>query len=101
MDQFRDWDYSMKPLARLRCSTAVPRYFFDLHNDAEVFDEEGREFPDIEAAKQNAIHEVREMMCESVQSGRVNLSHHIDVRDETGHIIHVVHFGDAVEVVQD
>jgi hypothetical protein len=90
----------MKPGQLSGVLSSVPHYFFDLHNDIEAIDSEGRDFPDVEAAKVNAIREVREMMCESVQTGRVNLSHRIDVRDESGQVIHVVRFGEAVQVIQ-
>jgi hypothetical protein len=40
----------------------MPRYFFDLHNDLDVRDEEGCELPDFEAAKDHAQHEARKMV---------------------------------------
>jgi hypothetical protein len=47
----------------------MPRYFFDLYNDVNARDEEGRDFPDPDAMKQNALIEVRTMMGESVCNG--------------------------------
>lgn len=77
----------------------MPRYFFDLHNDVDVLDEEGKELPNLEAAKAEALREVREMLQASItDSGTINLRHHIDVRDETGRIMHVIHFEDVVTV---
>lgn len=76
----------------------MPRYFFDLHNDVDSLDDEGKDLPDLEAAKANALREAREMMQESVCNGHLDLRHHIDVRDESGNVPYVLHFEDAVEV---
>jgi hypothetical protein len=77
----------------------MPRYFFDLHNDINAHDDEGRELPDLEAAKTAVLCEVRAMVQASIaETGRVDLRHHIDVRDESGAVLHVMHFEDAVTI---
>jgi hypothetical protein len=77
----------------------MPRYFFDLHNDVDAIDEEGKVFPDIEAAKANVLAEVREMVKASIaDTGRIDLRHYINVRDESGTIVYVMHFEDAVTI---
>jgi hypothetical protein len=77
----------------------MPRYFFDLHNDVEALDPEGKELPDLAAAKANVLAEAREMIKTSIdETGRIDLHHHIDVRDESGTIVYVMHFEDAVTV---
>lgn len=77
----------------------MPRYFFDLHNDTDALDDEGKELPDVAAARENALAEVREMIVASVTDcGHIDLRHHIDVRDESGAIVSVLHFEDAVTV---
>jgi len=77
----------------------MPRYFFDLHNDVDVLDPEGKELPDLSAAVAHALLEARTMIQASVaDTGRIDLRHHIDVRDESGSIVHVMHFEDAVAV---
>lgn len=78
----------------------MPRYFFDLHNDIESVDPEGREFPDLAAARDNATVSNREMICLSIQQrGSVNLDHHIDVRDETGDVVLTVPFREAFTII--
>ena len=77
----------------------MPRYFFDLKNDVDVADEEGRELADLAAVRAAAIVEAREMMTESVLLGRLNLGHSIEVRDESGSIVLVMPFGEAVDIV--
>jgi hypothetical protein len=79
----------------------MPRYFFDLHNDVDALDDEGKELPDFDAAKANALREVRTMLQASIaETGRIDLRHHIDVRDESGAILYVMHFEDAVTVLR-
>ena len=77
----------------------MPRYFFDLKNDVDARDEEGRELPDLDAVRSHAIIEAREIAKESVDDGHLNLDHRIEVRDESGTIVCVVRFGEAVEIV--
>lgn len=80
----------------------VPRYFFDLHNDIDAIDEEGREFSDLDAAKAYTLGEARQMIQASVsETGRIDLGHHIDVRDDSGAIIYIMHFEDAVRIVRN
>ena len=77
----------------------MPRYFFDLHNDVDALDEEGVELRDANAAITHALYEARTMIQASVaETGRIDLRHHIDVRDDAGEILHVLHFEDAVTV---
>lgn len=77
----------------------MPRYFFDLHNDVDAIDREGVELPDLEAAKAHALDEARTMIQASTEeNGSIDLNHHIDVRDESGTVVHVIHFEDAVTV---
>jgi hypothetical protein len=77
----------------------MPRYFLDLHNDFDALDPEGRMLPDLDAVKADALREARTMIQVSVEdTGRIDLRHHIDVRDESGAIVYVMHFEDAVTV---
>ncbi len=77
----------------------MPRYFFDLYNDMTALDPEGKELPDLDAAKEHVLSEVREMIVASIQDfGHIDLHHHIDVREESGAVVYVMHFEDAVTV---
>jgi hypothetical protein len=77
----------------------MPRYFFDLHNDIDAIDDEGIELPDLRAGKAHALGEARTMIQASVaETGRIDLRHHIDIRDENGAVVHVMRFGDAVKI---
>jgi hypothetical protein len=77
----------------------MPQYFFDLFNDIEASDDEGRELPDVDAVVAAVLREVREMIRAAIaETGRIDLRHRIDVRDESGNIVYVMHFEDAVTI---
>ena len=77
----------------------MAQYFFDLHNDIDAIDHEGVDLPDLMAAKLHALDEARTMIQASVaESGRIDLRHYLDVRDETGAVVHVMRFEDAVQI---
>ena len=78
----------------------MPRFFFHLHNDADVTDEGGEVLPDLEAARAHAIRMVRFEASEGAREGRVVLSHRIDVEDGNGAVMATVYFRDAVEVAE-
>jgi hypothetical protein len=76
----------------------VPRYYFHLHDGLDLLDEEGKLLDDLAAARANAVREARQMMLAAVAAGRVNLSHRIDIADESGAVIATIAFRDAVTV---
>ena len=78
----------------------MPKYFFDLHNDVDALDAEGKDLPDVAAAKANALKEAREMIQASVgEEGKINLHHCIQVSDETWDTIYTLQFRDAVVII--
>jgi hypothetical protein len=77
----------------------VPRYYFHLHNDADVPDEEGIELPDLEAARAHGVRCARFTFAEVVKDeGHVVLHHRIDIEDEHQRVLDTVYFRDAVDV---
>jgi hypothetical protein len=77
----------------------MPRYFFDLRNDIDARDEEGRDLPDLRFMRKAALAEAREMMTESVLDGKPDLNHRIEVRNEVGDLIYTLRFADAVHII--
>ena len=77
----------------------MPRFYFDLHNDMDAVDFEGKELSDLNQAKQQALIEARAMLEDSAGNGRINLNHFIQVRDDRGNVVHRLHFGDVVTIV--
>lgn len=80
-------------------SAAVPRFYFHLLNDVDVPDEEGRELPDLEAARQFAAQSLRFTTAESLkEQGRIVLKHRIQIEDAEGNVLHTVRVSDVVQV---
>jgi hypothetical protein len=59
----------------------MPLYYFNLHDSMDIIDDEGRDLPDISAARAEAINAAHEIMCEQVRSGKIDLSSRIEVED--------------------
>jgi hypothetical protein len=77
----------------------MPLYFFDLYNDMTVRDDLGQDLPDFEAIRKCALKEAREMFAASAtEQGKIDLRHHIKVRDEDGAEVYRIDFEDAVTV---
>ena len=76
----------------------MPRYFFHLHNDLDVRDEEGRDLPDIETAHSVAEDDARTMAAESVRMGHLTLAHFVEVTGQEGRPLFRVTFGEVVEI---
>ena len=78
----------------------MPRYYFHLRNDLSVDDPEGRELPDLAAARELAEKYALDMSAASVlEHGRINLRHRIEVADASGKTVSTVEFGDVVTVL--
>jgi hypothetical protein len=79
----------------------MPHFYFHLHDDMDVLDEEGIELPDLKAARERGIRYAVDMTAASVLERRkINLHHRIEVADESGQVRHVVEFGDVIRIEQ-
>lgn len=77
----------------------MPRFYFHLHERATVcLDGEGRDLPDLAAARVHAIRDARDVMCGDVIAGRLALDSSIDIADEAGAILLAVPFSEAVQI---
>jgi len=76
----------------------MPHFYFHVHNDVEAIDPEGRELPDLDAAREAATRDAREMAAEMVMQGRLHLGHCIEVTDGKGAPVMTVTFGDVIEI---
>lgn len=77
---------------------SVPRFFFNLHDDLSVIDQEGLELASVEAAIAKAISSAREMACAEVLEGHLNLSHSIEVVDEGRTVVEIIRFSDVLSI---
>jgi hypothetical protein len=76
----------------------VPRYFFHVYDDVIAQDDEGRELPNLAAARLEALRGARALIGEQVSHGYIVLSHWIDVVDEHGDNVLTITFRDAVDI---
>jgi hypothetical protein len=75
----------------------MPRYFFHVREGSVLNrDKEGQELPDAEAARREAINASREMLGERLLHGGSLDSRSIEIADETGHVVDVVHSRDIL-----
>ena len=77
------------------------RYFFHVHDTIDAIDDEGEEFPGVEAALAHATLCARELLADAARTGVIDMKHRIHVADASGALIDVVMFGDAVRVVTE
>ncbi len=77
----------------------MPRFYFHLHNDLDVQDEEGIELPDVDSAREYAESNARFTMAEALkEEGRIDLRQYIDIEDGRGTVLATVRFRDVVAI---
>jgi hypothetical protein len=76
----------------------MPRYFFNLRNDPDAMDYEGRELLDLAAARACALEAAREMACADIRNGWLYLDHSIDVTDDQGTALFTLTFGESFDI---
>ena len=76
----------------------MPLFFFHIHEDSEVTDEQGIDMADAAAARVAAVAGARGIMSEQIVKGRLSLHHRIEVEDEAGGAVLTLPFADAVEI---
>jgi hypothetical protein len=77
---------------------AMPRFYFHVYNHIVAMDEEGLDLPDVEAAREQALESARELVCEDIHKGQLNLDHRIEVEDAAGKKVLTITYRDAFTV---
>lgn len=77
----------------------MARFFFH-HNDGRSWslDEEGKELPGTDTARQIAVMTARSMICDEALKGRISLRQTIKVTDGEGREQFKLPFSEAVEI---
>jgi hypothetical protein len=68
----------------------MPHYYFHLCDDNDLYpDEEGLDFPSIDAARQEAAHSLADMLREAASSrtGKVVRQMSVEVRNDVGVVL--------------
>lgn len=76
----------------------MPRFYFHVYNDVIAIDEEGLELPNFEAAREQAMESARELVCESIHKGHLNLDHRIEVENADHENVLILTYRDAFTV---
>ena len=77
----------------------MPFYFLDVCNiDMLTEDTDGRELPNLEAARRAAITNIRSILSHEIAEGRLDLRGEIRIRGGGGGVLRVVPYADAIEV---
>ena len=78
------------------------RYFMHLRNGTDqILDEDGKEFPDLEALRAAVLFSVRDLMCGDLRDGVIDLRFRIDAENESGVIVYSLPFKHAYNVIPE
>jgi hypothetical protein len=77
----------------------VPRFHLNIFNgDGAAPDEEGQDFPDLPAARAEAIRGIRSLLAAELAEGRIELGGRIEIADRGGRVLQTVAFAEAIEI---
>ena len=76
----------------------MPRFFFHVFDDIVSMDEQGQSVDNLEAAHAIALDSARELVCEQVKRGYLNLENYIVIADPSGQELARVDFRSALAV---
>lgn len=76
----------------------MPRFYFHLFDDLVSIDEEGKDLPSKDAARDEGIRSARDIACAEVMRGRLNLAHRIEITDEAGTVMNTIWFREVLRV---
>jgi hypothetical protein len=84
----------------LRYPSRVPIYYMHVGSGLRFAeDHEGRDLPDDETAREEAVKGARDMMAGELHQGQLDLSSFIEVEDETHKLLFTVTFAEAVKII--
>ena len=77
----------------------MPLYYFHLSDGHQaLIDPEGREVAEFSEIAGLALKEARAMISQDALGGRINLNQFIEVRDQSGKLVHQLPFREAVTI---
>ena len=77
----------------------MARFYLNMSNGIGfVRDEEGQELPDLDAAREAAIAGIRSILSDEAKQGLLDLRGTVEITDESGQVLMVVPFKEAVEL---
>lgn len=76
----------------------MPRFYFHVFDEVVALDVEGVDLPDLAAAQKVALDGARELICDQVRKGHLNLGHRVEVTDERGETVLKIAFRDVFTI---
>lgn len=76
----------------------MPRFLLHVADTVEAPDEEGAEYSDLWAAREAAIEGARDLVCEQIRQGYLNLDGYIQIASDRGEPLIRVSFREAFEI---
>jgi hypothetical protein len=70
----------------------MPRYFFNVHDEYDIADDEGKELQGVDEARAQAIGTAGEMLRDMGREGWPGIEWNMEVSDETGATVCVLKF---------
>jgi hypothetical protein len=78
----------------------MPIYFLDVCNSEVIAgDPEGRELPNLDAARREAIAGIRSILANEAAEGRLDLRGEIRIKNARGDVVRVVPYADALDIM--
>jgi hypothetical protein len=78
----------------------MPLFYMHIQDDTYAVDREGVEFPDLAAARDEAIGGLREILARGVLTGRLFTDGYITIADEFGEPLATVTCNDALTIAR-
>jgi hypothetical protein len=77
----------------------MPIFYLHLFNGTGAIpDEEGKELPDLEAARALALASIRDIVSAEASEGQIDLRGRIEIADETGNTRAKISFSSAIVI---
>jgi hypothetical protein len=76
----------------------MPLYYFDVHGDETIIDEDGIDLDDARAARAFAVRTARLVAADSVRRGHLVKHHRVEILGEDRKLLGEVRLGEAVEI---
>jgi hypothetical protein len=76
----------------------MPTYYFNVHNDEDTFDDEGKDLANLDAAITHGIAGARSLAADTVLRGHLIGHHRVEIVDDEGNLLHTVRFDEAVNI---
>ena len=77
----------------------MPLFYLHIRSGADLMtDDEGFDFPDLAAARHEAVRGARSIMSADVLEGELQLDQSIEIHDASGRALASVQFGDVLNI---